>query len=215
MAELATLGPKTKTENPETGTEKDAGLIESVSPESATDTATFTAEQQSEIERRVNSAVLTANEKARAEKKAALDVERERLEKERLVEKGEWQKVAERNQAELDVLKANQARNDHINAVSGALKMDGLSDLSDIVLRKRETPEEFAEMAKEINLLIEQRVGEKLNERLNIGKPTRSVNFAPPSGPVDFSKMTPTEWAEYKGSNKINTLRGGKPPREA
>ena len=139
-------------------------------PKGKTGEKTFSEKEfQAEVDRRVTSALRKREAELEDEREQAVEAERQRFEEEKLKEQGDWQKLHEQTQAELDALKAEKARAEFERKTREALKEAELPELSDVVLKKLDTVKGVVAAAKEIKDIISKRVESDIVARLNTG----------------------------------------------
>jgi hypothetical protein len=89
----------------------------------------FTAEQQSELDRRVQDGVKKAVERALRDAEEQKELERQKLEKEKLEQQGQHQKLNDMLKKENDALKAEKASSELKNQTIDFLNAEGIPEM--------------------------------------------------------------------------------------
>jgi len=118
----------------------------------------------------VDRCVRKAQVKWKGEQEAATEVERKKVEEERLREQGEFQELAAVKDRELKELQAKAAAAEFREQAAAALKEAGLGDVTDIALAPRQTVEDVQAMAQAIKALVDERSTAEVAQRLDTGK---------------------------------------------
>jgi len=165
-------------------------------------------EMQAEADRRVSQALQTAGEQKKKDIDAAVLAERERAKNERLKEEGQYKELFEKAQARLDV---NEAE-----AVAVAFKAEALSvcnsaecgEFGELLLTPMKTSSEVRDAALKIKALIEHRVNEEVEARLNTG---RTLKSSTPGGLATITQLsqlkTEAEKAAFIGEHGVEKFK--------
>jgi hypothetical protein len=159
---------------------------------------------QAEVDRRLTAAMEKREKKLRAEMDAKLEAEKKKAEEERLKEQGKWQEVAESTQAELDALRAEQARAKFTSEARAKLKEANLTAFEDVLLQPLETVDGVTKAADMLKSLLDERIEAEITQRLHTAdRPTNTggSNGAPSGDPTKWSIADKTAYiAEHGGA---------------
>jgi len=151
---------------------------------------------QTDIDRAVTKALQTAQARWKAEEASRLEAERRKAEQEKLEAQGEYKRLYEEKQAELERLAAERKRDQFRTEAINKLSDIGLVEFKDILLEPTETVDGVAEKASKLKASIDALVNAEVEKRLS---GTRSPN---PSGTTNPSKPV-AEWTTGEKSAYI------------